>query len=521
MPTAREIVTRWGFDINEAPLKSMEKSVKGLKHLVEAVFAGEATKKVWEFIQTTAEAGEEAARTAQRIGVQTQAYMGLSHAAYMSDVANEELTTGLKFLSRHMFDAAKGSAEAQRNFQILGVKTKDSSGHLRGADDVLGDIADKFASMPDGAKKTALAVEMFGRGGVAMIPMLNKGRAELARYADEAKQFGLVMDDKAIRQSELFMDSLKRLKMILVGLKREVGISLIPTITQYINKAIEWVKVNNQAIKQNVTQFFRELGRILGDVWKVIQTVVGFVKSMNTALGGTVSSVQLLMRALEAFAAMKAIWVIVGAIGAIPAAVIAAVAIIYLVIDDITGYFQGKKSLIGTFLEAMQKAFGKMPFIGVFFDLLKQQLYDVVHLVEYIRDGWTAMAEAVSNIVEDIKGLFKMGLPPSLTTLISGAAVKAGNALFGTQQTVGTVQDVMAGLEAFGMNPAAVAPQPAAAMAGGWTQGNNLTFAPNVNMSFTGAGEMQNPHAIRNIVMEALESEHRKAMKDFAKVVER
>lgn len=521
MPTAREIVTRWGFDINEAPLKSMEKSVSGLKHLVEAVFAGEATKKIWEFVQSTAEAGEEAARTAQRIGVQTQAYMGLSHAAYMSDVANEELTTSLKFLSRHMFDASKGSAEAQRNFQILGVKTKNSSGQLRGADEVLGDIAEKFSTMPDGAKKTALAVETFGRGGVAMIPMLNKGRAELAKYADEAKQFGLVMDDKAIRQSELFMDSLKRLKMVFTGIKREVGAALIPAITQYITKIIEWVKANNQVIKQNMMQLFRELGRILTDIWKVIQTVVVFVKSLNTALGGTTSGIQMLMRALEILAAAKIIWFIVGAIGSIPAAIIAAAAVIYLVVDDIVGYFNGKKSLIGTFFDAMHKAFGKMPFIEVFFNLLKNQLYDVVHLVDYIKEGWFIISNSVAEIVESIKDLFKMGLPPSLTTLISGAAVRAGNALLGTQQTVATAKDVMKGAGVFGIGPAAVAPQPASNVSGGWTRGNTLTFSPNITMDFTGAGAMNNPHAIRTIVMEALESEHRKAMKDFAKVVER
>lgn len=502
MPTVRELITTWGFDINESPLKSMEKSITGVKHLVQAVFAGEATRKIWEFISSTAEAGHEAALTAQRVGVNAQALMGLQHAAYMSDVANEELTTGLKFLSSHMFDAAKGSAEAMRNFNILGIKTRDGNKHLRGADEVLGDIADKFSAMPDGAKKTALAVEMFGRGGIAMIPMLNKGRAELKKFSDEAKQFGLVMDEKAMKQSELFMDSLKRLKSILTGMKREIGIALIPTITQYINKLIQWVKANNGIIKQNIKQFFLELGRILKDVWQIVQTGIGLLRGLSSALGGTASSVRLVMRALEVMLAGKVIWGIVAAIGAIPAAIIAAVAIIYLVIDDVVGYFHGKKSLIGTFIEAMQKAFSKMPFVGVFFDLLKQQLYDMVHLVDYIRDGWNAMAEAVSQVVADIKSLFKMGLPPGLSSLIGGMTVNAGGALFGVQ-------------------PGGVAAKPAAAMAGGWSGGSTLTFAPNVNMSFTGAGSMENPHAIRNIVMEALDAEHRKAMKDFAKVVER
>jgi len=502
MPTARELITTWGFDVNEAPLKSMEKSITGLKHVVQAVFAGEITKKIWEFVSSTAEVGHEAALTAQKVGMNTQALMGLEYAASLSSVSNEELTMGLKFLSRHMFDASKGSAEAMRNFNILGIKTRDAGGHLRGADNVLGDISDKFASMPDGAKKTALAVELFGRGGIAMIPMLNKGRAELHKFSAEAKQFGLVLNEKAIRQSELFVVGMKRLKAMLEGVKREVGVALLPIMNKYIFLIMQWVKANHDILKQNIMGFFKELGRILGDLWKVVQTVVGILKGLNTALGGTASSVQMVMRALEVLLAGKLIWGIVAAIGAIPAAIIAAVAIIYLVIDDVVGYFHGKKSLIGTFIEAMQKAFSKMPFVGVFFDLLKQQLYDMVHLVDYIRDGWLAVVDAVSEVVGDIKSLFKMGMPPSLSTLISGMAVNAGGALFGVQ-------------------PGGVAAKPAAAMAGGWGGGNSLSFAPNVNMSFTGAGAMENPHAIRSIVMEALDAEHRKAMKDFAKVVER
>jgi hypothetical protein len=45
-----------------------------------------------------------------------------------------------------------------RNFAAVGVAFKNQDGTLRGTDQVLLDLAERFKAMPDGAEKTALAV---------------------------------------------------------------------------------------------------------------------------------------------------------------------------------------------------------------------------------------------------------------------------------------------------------------------------------------------------------------------------
>ena len=42
--------------------------------------------------------------------------------------------------------------------------------------------------MPDGVKKTAFAVDLFGKSGTAMIPMQNAGAAGLAAMQEEARK---------------------------------------------------------------------------------------------------------------------------------------------------------------------------------------------------------------------------------------------------------------------------------------------------------------------------------------------
>ena len=47
------------------------------------------------------------------------------------------------------------------------------------------DLADVFASLPDSATKTALAVRLLGRSGADLIPLLNGGATRLAGYRAE------------------------------------------------------------------------------------------------------------------------------------------------------------------------------------------------------------------------------------------------------------------------------------------------------------------------------------------------
>ena len=49
------------------------------------------------------------------------------------------------------------------------------------------------------------AVNFFGRGGLAMIPFLNKGSGFMTKFAQEAKTFGYIMDKDARKKSEEFL----------------------------------------------------------------------------------------------------------------------------------------------------------------------------------------------------------------------------------------------------------------------------------------------------------------------------
>src|SRR5690606_5612264 len=136
-------------------------------------------------------------------------------------------------LAQRMNDAANGSKDASRAFEQVGVKVQNADGSLRPISDVLADIADRFAEMPDGTKKTALAMELMGRSGEKLIPLLNDGAEALHKLMQEADTFGAVFTDEMGAQAEAFNDNLTRLTGTFANLAAQLAKELLPYLSQF------------------------------------------------------------------------------------------------------------------------------------------------------------------------------------------------------------------------------------------------------------------------------------------------
>ena len=128
----------------------------------------------------------------EKTGIATESLSALRYAGEVVGTPIEALATGVRKLSLNMAAAAGGGKEQAAAFQAIGVAFKNLDGSLRGSDAVLGDIADKFASFRDGPEKAALAVELFGKSGADMSPVLNKGAAGISDLRAEAERLGVV-----------------------------------------------------------------------------------------------------------------------------------------------------------------------------------------------------------------------------------------------------------------------------------------------------------------------------------------
>jgi len=149
----------------------------------------------------------------EKTGIATEALSALKYAGEVVGTPLEALATGVRKLSINMAAAAGGGKDQAAAFAAIGVSVKNLDGSLRGSDKVLGDIADKFASFRDGPEKAALAVDLFGKAGADMIPLLNKGSAGIADLRTEAERLGVVFSGDLAANAAEFNDNLKKIQL--------------------------------------------------------------------------------------------------------------------------------------------------------------------------------------------------------------------------------------------------------------------------------------------------------------------
>jgi hypothetical protein len=146
-------------------------------------------------------------------------------------------------LNRSMADASSGNAQATSLFTALGVAVKTADGEIRSVNDALPEIADRFAAITNPAEKTRLAIELFGRSGTRLIPMLSKGAAGLAEMRAELGELGGGLSKEAIEASARYRDSIARLDMAFLSLKSRIAIAILPItskLTAAFTRLIAW-----------------------------------------------------------------------------------------------------------------------------------------------------------------------------------------------------------------------------------------------------------------------------------------
>ena len=199
-----------------------------------------ATAKLAADFKGAIDTGDQLNKLSQKTGIAVEKLSELAYAGDLADVNLESLATGIKKLSVNMAEAATNTnSKAAEAFKALGVAVEDSTGNLRSSDEVMADLADRFASMKDGAGKTALAVALFGKAGADLIPLLNQGGQGLADMADEAKKLGLVMTGETAKAAEEFNDNMRKLTLSSSALGRSIAADLLPEMARFLGLVVE------------------------------------------------------------------------------------------------------------------------------------------------------------------------------------------------------------------------------------------------------------------------------------------
>lgn len=151
-------------------------------------------------------------KQSQIVGIDTENLSKLKYAADLSDVSFEALGKGLVKFNKGIVEARSGTGAQADAFTSLGVSLKNADGSWKSTNQLVEEVADQFSRFEDGATKTALATDLFGKSGADLIPMLNGGRQTIKEAGDELERMGGVIDEKTGLAAERFNDNINRLE---------------------------------------------------------------------------------------------------------------------------------------------------------------------------------------------------------------------------------------------------------------------------------------------------------------------
>lgn len=204
-------------------MQSIQKSASMAATALGAIGVGLSVAAFTGWIRSAIDAADETNKMAQKIGVAVKDVAGLQLAFRQAGIEGGALQTSMSKLSVAI-------ANGNDALVAMNINTRNADGTLKSTRQVLGEVADKFASYEDGASKTALAVQLFGKAGADLIPLLNAGADSLDAFDEMARKLGLTLTDETAARAEKFNDTLDLMGQGFKGISMQVAAELLPTL---------------------------------------------------------------------------------------------------------------------------------------------------------------------------------------------------------------------------------------------------------------------------------------------------
>ena len=204
-------------------------------------------------------------KLSDQTGIAANTLQAYTNAGKLAGVGQETIDKGLRRLAQSMREADQGGATYSDSYKALGISVRDSDGNLKSSETVLGEIADRFADLPDGATKAAISMEIFGRSGASLINLLNGGSAALS-------EFNYAVSNEFAQNAEFFNDQIAVLGIRFDGFRKQLADALLPTLNNLIG-----VFSDLFSSQQDFTMLFDAIGLSIKTVSAAIfTTIAGF-----------------------------------------------------------------------------------------------------------------------------------------------------------------------------------------------------------------------------------------------------
>jgi len=196
---------------------SMAKKVGGL--IAGAFTISAVTSAISAYSEFTGKLTDLSAKT----GIGVEALQRLKFAAEQNGGTLDQVTTAVTKLGANL---AGGKGSAVGAMSALGLSMNDI--RSMAPDKAFTTIADAIAKIPDPMAQSKLAMDLFGKSGADLLPMM---KGNLSATANEAQRLGLVMGADAVAAGDKFGDTMAALTLVGQATIGQVLTPMIPALT--------------------------------------------------------------------------------------------------------------------------------------------------------------------------------------------------------------------------------------------------------------------------------------------------
>lgn len=298
-----------------------------------------------------ADMGSELADMSGRTGASVEALSTLGFAAEQSGASMEDLEAGMKKGQKTIAAAAGGSKTAAAALGKIGLSATELLD--KSPADQLRAIAAGLSSIENPAQRTAAAMEILGKGGTKLLPMMS----ELQGLEGRAKGLGLEVSSKDAQLADALGDTLSELWKTTKQVAFTIGAALAPSLMT----TVTWLTNGISAVLKFIDQ-----NRSLVVIASTVATVLMAVGAGLVAMGMTITVVGIALGGLTAAWGALVAFVSSAFAGAMAAAG-AAFAFIFswaglatVAILGLAGYFAYTSGAIGASVSFLKRVFDSL-----------------------------------------------------------------------------------------------------------------------------------------------------------------
>lgn len=251
----------------------MNAALNDLKGLLPAIGVGAVVAGFGMLAKNAIDAADGLDELSQKTGASVETLSALLALPDAAALGVEGLTKSLTKFSDSLDKLRNGEKTASEAFDRIGISVKD----LQGLDPAQAfiKVSERMGSMRDGADKTAVALDLFGKQGAELIPLMNdladKGFEAVRAKAEE---LGILMDGDFAAAAAGLKDQLQEMKTRAQGLTTQFLVGLIPAVNSGMDamsngagRGGESVSILGQVVGtalNGIILIFLTTGRVIG-----------------------------------------------------------------------------------------------------------------------------------------------------------------------------------------------------------------------------------------------------------------